>query len=65
MQVAAKRLVAGKWGPCCGQACVGIDYILVERRFASTLVGGQSRHFAFIVFNSFFNLRDAIDFFFH
>ncbi|CAA6656397.1 unnamed protein product [Spirodela intermedia] len=37
-KVAAKRLVAGKWGPCCGQACVGIDYILVERQFASTLI---------------------------
>uniref|UniRef100_A0A1D1YWX4 Aldehyde dehydrogenase n=1 Tax=Anthurium amnicola TaxID=1678845 RepID=A0A1D1YWX4_9ARAE len=37
-KVTAQRLVGGKWGPCCGQACVGIDYLLVEEKFASTLV---------------------------
>ncbi|KAG9458568.1 hypothetical protein H6P81_003076 [Aristolochia fimbriata] len=31
-QVAVKRIVSGKWGPCSGQACVGIDYLLVEEQ---------------------------------
>lgn len=33
-----KRILAGKFGTCAGQACIGIDYILVEKRYASTLV---------------------------
>ncbi|MQL90620.1 hypothetical protein Taro_023216 [Colocasia esculenta] len=37
-EVTAKRVVAGKWGPCCGQACIGIDYLLVEEKFASIMV---------------------------
>ncbi|KAA8528093.1 hypothetical protein F0562_035038 [Nyssa sinensis] len=37
-QVAIKRILIGKFGACGGQACIGIDYILVERKFASTLV---------------------------
>ncbi|XP_078447908.1 aldehyde dehydrogenase family 3 member F1-like isoform X2 [Wolffia australiana] len=37
-EIAARRLVAGKWGPCCGQACIGVDYVLVERRFAQNLI---------------------------
>ncbi|XP_030524082.1 aldehyde dehydrogenase family 3 member F1 isoform X2 [Rhodamnia argentea] len=36
--IAVKRIVGGKWGPCGGQACIGIDYLLVERKFASTLI---------------------------
>lgn len=36
--MAAKRIVGGKWGPCSGQACIAIDYVLVEHKFASTLV---------------------------
>ncbi|XP_022148848.1 aldehyde dehydrogenase family 3 member F1-like [Momordica charantia] len=38
IQAAAKRLVIGKFGACAGQACVAIDYILVEHKFISTLV---------------------------
>uniref|UniRef100_A0A5B7A4J8 Aldehyde dehydrogenase n=1 Tax=Davidia involucrata TaxID=16924 RepID=A0A5B7A4J8_DAVIN len=38
MKVAAKRIAGGKWGLCSGQACVGIDYVLVEDKFASTLI---------------------------
>ncbi|KAI3777308.1 hypothetical protein L1987_47107 [Smallanthus sonchifolius] len=38
LKVAAKRVASGKWGPCAGQACIGIDYILVEQKFASTLI---------------------------
>lgn len=38
IKVAAKRIVGGKWGPCSGQACIAIDYVLVEHKFASTLI---------------------------
>ncbi|PWA75354.1 aldehyde dehydrogenase 3F1 [Artemisia annua] len=38
MKVAIKRIVSGKWGPCAGQACIGIDYMLVEQKRASTLI---------------------------
>ncbi|KAK1373468.1 Aldehyde dehydrogenase [Heracleum sosnowskyi] len=38
MKVAVKRIASGKWGPCSGQACVGIDYILVEHKYASNLI---------------------------
>ncbi|GMN29242.1 hypothetical protein TIFTF001_002350 [Ficus carica] len=37
-KVAVKRIVGGKWGPCSGQACIGIDYLLVEEKSASTLI---------------------------
>ncbi|KAA0060285.1 aldehyde dehydrogenase family 3 member F1 [Cucumis melo var. makuwa] len=37
MKVAAKRIVGGNWGPCTGQACIGIDYALVEDKFALEL----------------------------
>lgn len=37
-EIAIKRILAGKFGACAGQACIGIDYILVEKKFASTLV---------------------------
>lgn len=38
LKIAVKRIVGAKWGPCSGQACIGTDYVLVERKFASTLV---------------------------
>ncbi|KAK2990458.1 hypothetical protein RJ640_011206 [Escallonia rubra] len=38
LKVAVKRIAGGKWGPCSGQACIGIDYVLVEHKFASTLI---------------------------
>ncbi|XP_052186959.1 aldehyde dehydrogenase family 3 member F1-like isoform X2 [Diospyros lotus] len=37
-EVAVKRVVAGKFGTCAGQACIGIDYILGEKAFIPTLV---------------------------
>ncbi|KAJ7947552.1 Aldehyde dehydrogenase [Quillaja saponaria] len=37
-EVAVKRVLAGKYGTCGGQACIAIDYILVERKFTNTLV---------------------------
>ncbi|CAO2837343.1 unnamed protein product [Amaranthus hypochondriacus] len=33
-----KRLLSGKFGTTSGQACIGVDYILVEEKLASTLV---------------------------
>lgn len=36
--MAVKRIAGGKWGTCCGQACIAIDYVLVEEKFASVLV---------------------------
>ncbi|KAK1397621.1 Aldedh domain-containing protein [Heracleum sosnowskyi] len=38
MKVAVRRISSGKWGPCSGQACVGIDNILVEHKYASNLI---------------------------
>ncbi|KAM0945566.1 putative aldehyde dehydrogenase (NAD(P)(+)) [Dioscorea sansibarensis] len=38
LKVAVRRIVGGKWGPCCGQACIGVDYLLVEDKFASILI---------------------------
>lgn len=38
MKVATKRLLGGKWGSCSGQACIAIDYLLVEQKFASSLI---------------------------
>ncbi|KAJ4714276.1 Aldehyde dehydrogenase [Melia azedarach] len=38
MKVIAKRIVGGKWASCNGQVCIGIDYILVEKRCSSTLI---------------------------
>lgn len=37
-KVAVKRILSAKFGTCAGQACITIDYILVEKKFASTLV---------------------------
>ena len=37
-KVAVKRIILGKFGACAGQACIAIDYILVEKKFAPTLV---------------------------
>ncbi|MFS7983549.1 putative aldehyde dehydrogenase (NAD(+)) [Helianthus anomalus] len=38
LKVAVKRVASGKWGACAGQACIGIDYVIVEHKFASTLI---------------------------
>ncbi|CAK9314192.1 unnamed protein product [Citrullus colocynthis] len=38
IESAAKRIVIGKFGTCAGQACIAIDYVLVEHKFISTLV---------------------------
>ncbi|KAF6141287.1 hypothetical protein GIB67_024371 [Kingdonia uniflora] len=38
MQVVVKRIVGGKWGICSGQACIGVDYLLMEDKFAPSLI---------------------------
>ncbi|GER40388.1 aldehyde dehydrogenase [Striga asiatica] len=38
LQVAVKRIAGGKWGPCAGQACIGIDYLLVQKDLVPLLV---------------------------
>eukprot|EP00262_Sarcandra_glabra_P002053 TRINITY_DN122_c0_g2_i1.p1 TRINITY_DN122_c0_g2~~TRINITY_DN122_c0_g2_i1.p1 ORF type:complete len:514 (-),score=85.21 TRINITY_DN122_c0_g2_i1:42-1526(-) len=39
LDVAAKRLVVGKWGSNNGQACIAPDYIITPKSFAPTLIG--------------------------
>jgi len=36
--MAVKRIVGAKWGVCSGQACIAIDYLLVEEKYSSELV---------------------------
>ncbi|KAM4084744.1 hypothetical protein ACJW30_08G155700 [Castanea mollissima] len=38
LKVAVKRIVYGKFGCCAAQACIAIDYILVEMKFTRTVV---------------------------
>ncbi|KAJ8764355.1 hypothetical protein K2173_006095 [Erythroxylum novogranatense] len=37
MKTAAKRIVGGKWGACNGQACIAVDYVIVEEKSATIL----------------------------
>ncbi|EOA16377.1 hypothetical protein CARUB_v10004527mg [Capsella rubella] len=38
LQVAARRIIAGKWGCNNGQACIGVDYVITTKDFASKLI---------------------------
>ncbi|CAA0827914.1 Aldehyde dehydrogenase family 3 member H1 [Striga hermonthica] len=42
LKVAAKRLIAGKWGCNSGQTCVSPDYVVTTKQFASSLVNAIS-----------------------
>ncbi|KAI7726941.1 hypothetical protein M8C21_008288 [Ambrosia artemisiifolia] len=42
--IAAKRIVWGKFGLCAGQACIGIDYILTEKKYLPNLVESLKRY---------------------
>ncbi|CAH8274149.1 unnamed protein product [Arabidopsis lyrata] len=33
-----KRIAGGKWGSCSGQACISVDYVLIEKSYASSLI---------------------------
>ncbi|XP_043713364.1 aldehyde dehydrogenase family 3 member F1-like [Telopea speciosissima] len=37
-EMAVKRISSGKWGCCNSQACLAVDYLLVEEKLASTLI---------------------------
>ncbi|KAI3917031.1 hypothetical protein MKX01_003480 [Papaver californicum] len=38
LKVAVERIAWGKWGTCAGQACLAVDYVLVEEKLAPTLI---------------------------
>lgn len=38
IQVAVRRLIAGKWACNNGQACIGVDYIITTKEFAPKLI---------------------------
>ncbi|KAK7262526.1 hypothetical protein RJT34_30100 [Clitoria ternatea] len=38
IEVAVKRIAVGKFGTCAGQACIAIDYVIVEKEYCSKLV---------------------------
>ncbi|KAL5216403.1 hypothetical protein ABZP36_007804 [Zizania latifolia] len=38
LQTAVNRVVGAKWSSCAGQACLAIDYVLVEERFVPVLI---------------------------
>ncbi|MED6172786.1 hypothetical protein PIB30_053173 [Stylosanthes scabra] len=38
LEVTVKRILVGKYGACGGQACIAIDYVLVENQYYSKLV---------------------------
>ncbi|KAK3443570.1 hypothetical protein EUGRSUZ_B03683 [Eucalyptus grandis] len=37
-EVAVQRIVGSKFSACAGQACIAIDYVIVEKKFSSTLL---------------------------
>lgn len=37
-KVAARRIIAGKWACNSGQACIGVDYVITTKDFASKMV---------------------------
>lgn len=38
IETTVKRIIVGKFGTCAGQACIAIDYVLVENKYCSKLV---------------------------
>ncbi|QCD88404.1 aldehyde dehydrogenase [Vigna unguiculata] len=38
IETTVKRIIVGKFGACAGQACIAIDYVLVEKMYCSKLV---------------------------
>ncbi|XP_066344410.1 aldehyde dehydrogenase family 3 member F1-like [Miscanthus floridulus] len=38
LQISVNRIIVGKWSTCAAQACIAIDYVLVEERFAPILI---------------------------
>lgn len=52
------RILGAKFGSCSGQACIAVDYVLVEKGYASTLVWKQEKLTFFFPF--FFNFLKAV-----
>jgi hypothetical protein len=46
------RVAGAKWGSCYGQACIGIDYLLVEEKYAPTLVPFFFIFFLFLIIHN-------------
>lgn len=44
-----KRILVAKFGACGGQACIAIDYVLVEKSFSSTLVRSFKEFRPFVI----------------
>ncbi|XP_076926790.1 aldehyde dehydrogenase family 3 member F1-like [Bidens hawaiensis] len=42
--MAAKRIIWGKFGLCAGQACIGIDYVLTEKKCLPNLLESFKRY---------------------
>ncbi|KAL9464574.1 hypothetical protein AB3S75_002226 [Citrus x aurantiifolia] len=38
IKVTVKRIIGGKFASCNGQVCIGVDYILVEKKFSAALI---------------------------
>ncbi|KAJ6954317.1 hypothetical protein NC652_005912 [Populus alba x Populus x berolinensis] len=56
LQIATRRIIAGKWGCNNGQACVSPDYIITTKDCADKLVMlSSSIHFPFLVFPFLFS----------
>ncbi|KAI8020561.1 Aldehyde dehydrogenase family 3 member F1 [Camellia lanceoleosa] len=58
IKVAAKRIAGGKWGPCSGQACIAVDYVLVEHEFASILIESLKKAISRFYGGSLENLKN-------
>lgn len=58
IKVAAKRIAGGKWGPCSGQACIAVDYVLVEHEFASILIESLKKTISGFYGGSLENLKN-------
>ncbi|KAM3360739.1 hypothetical protein P3S68_015593 [Capsicum galapagoense] len=52
-QVAIKSVAGGEFGPCNGQTCIGIDYVLMETQFSPVLVL-MADELLYLPFPSFF-----------
>lgn len=55
--MAVNRIIVSKFGNCTGQACIAVDYILVEKRFASALVWMWKMHSNLCFYINSFSLQ--------
>lgn len=50
-EVTVKRIIVGKYGTCAGQACITIDYVLVEKGYCLKLVHTYMIHTPLDIFH--------------